>query len=144
MLCVSRSTPCVDICAYAQMSWASKNQCVMHQNHHFTVIKNRTISNSAQTWVTARCDIGTFLCMLNTRLLSLESLMKQSTSTTACNLVCLQSLICLLCQNLRANITSDRFVGTTASCTMVWYAWKFCALGTGQSICVNHSGSETK
>jgi len=125
VLCVSRSAPCVDICACAQMSWASKNQCVTHQNHHFNVMKNRTTSNSAQTWVTARFDIGTFLCMLNTRLLSLESLMKQSTSTTARNLVCLQSLICLLCQNLRANITSDRFVGTTASCTMVWYAWRF-------------------
>jgi len=31
-------------------------------------------------------------------------------------------------------------------CTAVWllYAWRFCALGTGQNICVNQSGSQTK
>jgi len=25
-----------------------------------------------------------------------------------------------------------------------WYAWRLCALGTGQNICINQSGSETK
>jgi len=28
---------------------------------HFTAIKNRATSHSAQTWVTARCDVGTLL-----------------------------------------------------------------------------------
>jgi len=30
VLCISRPTPCVDICAYAQISWVGKQKCMMH------------------------------------------------------------------------------------------------------------------
>jgi len=32
-------------------------------NHQFTVMKNRATSNSAQTHVTARCDVNSFLML---------------------------------------------------------------------------------
>jgi len=38
---------------------------------------------------------------------------------------------------------TECFVGISAQCSD-YYAWRLCALGTGQSICVNQSGSEMK
>jgi len=55
----------------------------------------------------AHCDAGTFLMHAERKTVqSSETLVKQPTNTKARNLVCLQTIICLPCQNLRTNVTS--------------------------------------
>jgi len=48
------------VCACAQISRVGKQQCATRYkqwwNHNFAAMKNRTTSNSAQTWVTKRVN----------------------------------------------------------------------------------------
>ena len=54
----------------------------------------------------ARCDKGTFLMHAERKTVQpRETLLKQPTNTTARNLVCSQTIMCLPQQNLRVNVT---------------------------------------